>query len=307
MKIQQNQQQENFDNSDIDWQLLAEPQEDQSDTLIVLDFARKRGNMLTDTSNNPTFFDGEVTLSNDAVSLDLDYCIPAPYDHPNIQRACDLVRLWPTVFTQFKHLIESVSVFVDSRNPEDKIVGSISGHGYNFGYIATTVNNYCGFAQALVHEMAHHKLYALGVQIDTAERIIRNSSEQKYRSPVRYDCWRPMPAVLHGQYSFTHVLALEIEIIKSRQEPKRERYIAEHELSKNLARLEFGLKVIQEHAEVDEIGKEFLTGLFYWSNRLFEEAYAILDEFKIPPAVFQHPFDAHPKKGGEFKLPSTNF
>lgn len=274
----------------IEWTRVAEPQSDQYDTLIVLDFLRRRGYVREDIGSAPTFFDGQVALRNDAVCL--DNCVPAQPDHPNINKGCDLIRLWPTVFTQCQLLIESVSPFIKPQDPCDATNGSTCGPGTRgFGTIASTINSYVGFAEAIVHEMGHHKLRALGFQYESAERIIRNPSDQKFKSPIRYDCLRPMPAVLHAQYSYTYVSALDIEIIKAGTDLSRDRRIAEDSLAKILPKLEFGLEVIRDNADTDSAGADFLEGYFAWLNRVLEEGYRILDKFKIPPNYFQHPLD----------------
>jgi len=130
----------------------------------------------------------------------MDHCYPAPVTHPNIVKAVDLLRLWPEVYLQFKELIERVYLFCEKGDPPDNVVGCCCGSGpEGFGAIAATVTNHVGFAEALVHEMSHHKLRALGVDFETAQHIVTNPSDATYPSPIRYDCYCPMSAVLHAQ------------------------------------------------------------------------------------------------------------
>src|SRR5262249_51972548 len=139
-----------LDHSRIAWERLAEPQDDQYDSLLTLEFARRRGYVRRDTGHDPTLFDGAVAIRPDDALLSPG-CVPASCDHPNLQRACDLVRLWPTVFRQCQLLIESVSVFVDTYHSWTS-GGSICGSGTRgFGTIASTVNSDIGFAEAIVH------------------------------------------------------------------------------------------------------------------------------------------------------------
>ncbi|MFX6277450.1 HEXXH motif-containing putative peptide modification protein, partial [Acinetobacter baumannii] len=79
-----------------------------------------------------------------------------------------------------------------------------SSHSWEqeFGAIHVTIDNVAGCAQALVHEMAHHKLRARGISIETAQRLIANPPSQRCASPIRKDRARPMTAVFHAQYSF---------------------------------------------------------------------------------------------------------
>ena len=68
------------------------------------------------------------------------------------------------------------------------------------------MNHHAGFAEALVHELGRtHKPRALGVGVETAERLVTNPSGQLHPSPIRYDCLRPMTAVVHAQDSYTYI------------------------------------------------------------------------------------------------------
>jgi HEXXH motif-containing protein len=204
-----------------------------------------------------------------------------------------LTRSWPAVFTQLQLLLESVNVFLHVKSPyDDDGIGSISGAGGSeFGIVSSTVNSAVGFAGSLVHEMAHHKLRALGVQFETAEKLIRNPPEQKFRSPVRYDCLRPMSAVLQGQYAFTYSAALSLAIVRLRMNPVRDRRIAEDALAVKLPKLVFGLEVLKRKAEVDAEGAAFLEGLFSWSYHLLDDGFALLNEMGVPVRKFAHPLN----------------
>lgn len=278
----------------VSWKRVAEPQSDQYDSMITLEFARRRGYVRRPIGGAPTFFDGRVAIWEDSVPLPPPY-VPARHDHPNVELACDLIRLWPSIFAQCQLLIESVSIFVDTRQPYVDVVGSTCGPGVRgFGTITSTIDSPVGFAEAILHEMAHQKLCALGVQLDTAERLITNSAEEKFPSPFNYDCLWPMPDVLHAQYSYTYSSALDIEMIRAATDANGHRRAAERSLAVNLPKLQFGLAVIREHARPDAAGADFLEGLFAWSARLLEEGYRIFESFQIPAKPFAHPLLATP-------------
>jgi hypothetical protein len=274
----------------IAWNRLAEPQDDQYDTRIVLEFARQRGYVRREPGDLLTCFDGKIAVRNECPDLAAD-CELTSADHPNVRKGCDLVRSWPAVFTQLQTLVDSVNLFLHTRTPyDDPGVGSMSGSGgTEFGAVSSTVNSAVGFAGSLVHELAHHKLRALGVQFETADRLIKNPPEQKFRSPVRYDCLRPMSAVLQGQYAFTYSAAMCVEIIRPGAEPERDRRIAEQALAVKLPKLVFGLEVLKRHAEADAEGAEFLEGLYDWSYRLFEDGFGLLEKMGVPLKRFAHP------------------
>lgn len=275
---------------EIHWELMAEPQSDQYDTKVTLEFAKQKGYRPSDIANNlPTFCDGHVVIRYDDKILE-PYCTAANHDHPNIERGGNLLRFWPEVFSQLQALVDTVSVFYDPEHTDDLVVGSICGPGEGgFGKIAATVTHHAGFAEALVHEMAHHKLRALGVHFDRSERIVANNPSQLFLSPIRHDIKRPMSAVLHAQYSYTYVTALDNAIVCARTEPDRDAVIAQAGIAVNVPKLQFGLKEIEENIKTGADGEAFLTGLYSWSERVFAESLSLLDELNISPQTFRHP------------------
>lgn len=272
----------------ISWDRMAEPQDDRYDTEVVLELMRRRGYVRRSLGGTPTFFDGKVAIVHYPVAAFPPSCKPAPADHPNLTAACDLVRLWPLAFQQIQDLLESVSVFL--LEGADRSYRSYSFLD-RFGVIAATINHPVDLAECLVHEMAHHKLCALGVEIDRAERIVINKPERVFLSPIRYDRLRPMSAVLHAQYAFTYAAALQIEMAKG-AEPEEYRRDAGNMLAGILPKLEFGERVIRDFAETDSAGDDFLRGYFAWLTRLLAEGHAVLDELGIVPQEFVHPLAA---------------
>ncbi len=91
----------------------------------------------------------------------------APLDHPNIGAAKTSWR-WAGGAPPVRRAAARGQPFVDvTLTPEQWQLNhgySSDGFRFPFGVVAATVDNAYGFAQALVHETAHHKLRALGVQ-----------------------------------------------------------------------------------------------------------------------------------------------
>lgn len=280
----------NMEQSEIIWKRVAEPQGDRYDSLVALHFAREKGYERPTVGDVPTILDGKVALGHDIWWVG-PFCEPAPLDHPNVEKGCELVRQWDAAFTQLQMLTDTVSIFLDSRSElYENTTGSMSTHDREtFGRVAATVNTAAGFAHALIHETSHNKLRALGIRFESAERIIRNSPEKKYQSPIRHDCLRPMQAVFHAQYSFTHVAALDIEVINSGKHLELNPVICTHSLADKLPKLQFGLNVIKRNVELDMAGDDFMLGFFEWSERVLAAGFGILDDMHIPPRPFAHP------------------
>jgi hypothetical protein len=268
---------------------MAEPQSDQYDSRVTLAFAQGTGYRRREPGGSPSFLDGRVALRPGTEFFPMG-CVPAPPDHPNVALGEALLRLWPEVHSQFVALVDTVSLFLDPQVEDDCVIGSICGPGAEgFGSIAATVNHHVGFAEALVHELAHHKLRALGVGVETAERLVTNSSGQLHPSPIRYDCLRPMTAVVHAQYSYTYIAALDLKIVHApATPPQRARRIAQGSLAVILPKLEFGSGVIAYHAAFDTPGVDFFDGFLRWNRRILEEGYTTLEALDVRPQPFHH-------------------
>jgi HEXXH motif-containing protein len=141
-----------------------------------------------------------------------------------------------------------------------------------FGSVAASVDSPVGFAQAIVHEMAHHKLRGLGIEVNAARALIINDSSQLFQSPIRYDCLRPMAAVLHAQYSFTYVSMLNISVVASgiAVDGEDSEAAALYFLSRHIPKLEFGMSVIEKNIQVDSPGRAFLDGYVAWFRQVVE-------------------------------------
>jgi HEXXH motif-containing protein len=275
----------------IHWRRMVEPQPDHYDTAMTLRLAGETTTALrpqpyrrTAPAREPTIFDGSVAVRHVYRELP-EFCaglgasegnfLDAPTDHPNLRRAAELIRCWPTVFEQCQQLLEAVHPAIDVRIPfrtNDLYRGSNS-HSYErrFGTLWATIHCQFGLANAVVHEMAHQKLRALGVSVESAMRIVANDPTERYESPVIKDRLRPMMAVLHAEYSFLYVTELELHIVRSMAPgPTRRALMAV--LATNRGRISQGLAVLRRHLRTDAEGGEFAEALFRWADRLIAEA-----------------------------------
>ena len=132
-----------------------------------------------------------------------------------------------------------------------------------WGHPAT--HNALGFAQALIHEMAHQKLRALGVSIETAERLIANDPSQRFESPIRKDQTRPMTAVFHAQYSFIHVTALDLHMLAAAQTEREWQHILMLP-ARNVPRMQEGYEEVSRHIETYAAGRLFVDAFMKWSQ-----------------------------------------
>ena len=84
-----------------------------------------------------------------------------------------------------------------------------------------------------------------------------------------------MTAVLHAQYSFVYVTALDVHMFAAEQSPLK-REIFGQVLQSNLSKIEEGYLTIRKHIKPAQHGKEFLDGFFSWTERTILSAKDLL-------------------------------
>ncbi len=269
----------------LDWSRLAEPQADQYDTNAILQLAssttspaRPNPYQRRPVEDSPSVFDGCVAVryvyheSPEFESLAMQYP-DAPLDHQNIVIAAEYVRTWPIAFTQCRQLLDSIHPALHPEMPleSSEIYRGSLCHSYEslFGTMWATIFCPLGLAEAMVHEVAHQKLRVLGVSVESATAIVGNDPTDLYVSPIIKDRLRPLTAVLHAAYSYVHVTALDIAIVKAEQNPVR-REVMCGVLETNLTRIEEGYETLRKHLIPAAHGKEFIQSFFAWTERTID-------------------------------------
>jgi hypothetical protein len=273
---------------EIDWKRMAMPQPDGYDTLVTLRLAMTSTSLLRPRRYHrlppdgaPTIFGGRVAVRNrPSGGLVGTRYVPASPTHPNLLLAETLVSAWPEVSFQFPKLIDTIQPWSDKTLTAEqwRVAPGSSSHSEEaeFGTIMVTVDSAIALAQAMVHEMAHHKLRALGISFLRARRLITNDPSELYISPIRKDRKRPMTAVLHAQYSFIHVTALDIAIYDSSSTTSEDRSLGVLLLERNVPKMEAGYAEIKRHARTDDSGAVFLDSFMSWSRAVLTRGREIL-------------------------------
>ena len=276
--------------TDVDWSRLAEPQADGYDTGQALWFAehevspsRPQPYRRRPADGAPTLFEGQVAVRNRPVGgLQPPRYAPAAPDHPHLPKAAACVAIWPEMARQLPALVDTVQPWSDVSVPAEtwlQVPGS-SSHSEEgeFGVVMVTVDSPIATAQAMVHEMAHHKLRAFGVSLLSATRLVTNDPADLYVSPIITDRRRPMTAVLHAQYSFMHVTALDVAIYDGAEGDQALADQAVFLLARNVPRMERGYEEIARHIRTDDAGAAFVDAFMAWSSRVLARGREILDE-----------------------------
>jgi HEXXH motif-containing protein len=265
----------------IEWSRMAEPQVDAYDTRSVLRLADtlRHGHSVAATSipasAGSVWFDvAPVYAGRPAFERHFGRYRAASATHPNVARAVSLVDRWPCGSAQARSLIRVLHAALDPEVEDD--VGwnpdESSSHSYEdaIGTMWATVHSSVGLAEAIVHEMAHHKLRACGVRFETAECLVANLPGERYPSPILNGRKRPMPAILHAHYALLHMIALEIAILAARVAPAMP--LVRGLLRRHLNLVIGGDITLRRYLVVDEYGADFIPALRRWQTTLVGDA-----------------------------------
>ena len=278
-----------FDESSIDWSCLPEPQASGYDTHIALQLASCAGYTRRNVGDNPAILNGKVAVRCPEDDYHTpDGWKPAPSDNPNLAFAAGFLECWPEVLQQFSEIIHSIYPYSEPNLGEGSCSGPAQSaskkEGYSgkiFGAINVTVFDPVGTSEALVHELAHQKLWALGVDFEHASRLVLNPPTQQYPSPVRRDP-RPMTALVHAAYAWLYIVNLQLKMIpfesKKGVEPAVLQVFVDRYFARNLSNLEKAFKVVLENVEYDAAGEVFFASLFNWGTRLIDEGNKVIAE-----------------------------
>jgi HEXXH motif-containing protein len=261
---------------------MARPQVDGYDTSMVLHLAetertpwRSEPFRRPPPGGPPSVAGGAVAVRNDAPLLPAPRWRPVDGVHPNLERAIAFVERWPEVGRQWPQVLHTVQCFIDTDPPHGRLYSASHSVSGRFGVIGLTVDCPLATAQALVHELAHTKLRAMGVDNENAVRIVANASDALFPSPVVVGQPRPMTAVLHAQYSFIHVTQLDLHMLEREADPATRADIRAL-LARNVPRMRAGLHTLQSNVQEGEDGAAFLRGFLDWCEAVLGEAEAVL-------------------------------
>lgn len=255
----------------IDWARMSEPQPGGEDTatLLALDRASRPS-----PERGPTVCEGRVALSCEGPLMPSPPYVAVDGIPAVLARAIGYVERWPAMAVQWPQIVRTIQPFTD---PVGGGPLRSSSHSVDTrpGVIALTVDCPLATAQAIVHETAHLKLRLMGVRNEAADRIVTNRPEALYESPVVTEMLRPMTAVLHAQYSFMHILQLDLEMLRQEEDADVRRDIKSL-LARNAPRMAKGLKTLRRDMRCDEAGAKFCDGFFRWCETALASSRAAL-------------------------------
>lgn len=270
----------------VDWTRMAAPQADDADTeeyLRQLRDGRYGKKALTTPAGALVWPDGRarwITAVEEKLMPSDEYLVLPPEDEI-VQAGVQLLDLWPEVRRQSALLMVGICPLTAKARADVRGMGhgcSCGHFGDNFGCIYGTADDSWGFAEAIVHEMAHWKLRALGIWFEEwTDAVLAHQWDELYASPVRKDKPRPMGAVLHAQYSYVHVARMVTLALAQKEKPDTQ---DTDWAALQLSRITEGRGTLQTHAKGTEQGEAFLSGLDKWTGEVLADGQAIIDAAK---------------------------
>lgn len=262
--------------------VMAVPQEDGKDTELLLKYGEHSPLIPTERLREGEYgiFGGRVALRHYYQPL-LQEFNNAPFDHPNIGAAEALIESWPEIYDQCGEVLNAFHpVLIKGVEDDGTYKGSNSHQPKDtLGSMWATVHDPVLLAQAIVHELAHNKLFAIGQYFGTSEPFFENDQKELYDSPIRLDVLRPMSAVFHAVYAFVHVLALDRKMLRlklSDQEHRQVRGLLHY----NALRMRKGAELIEKCARLTKQGECFVATFLTWAHDEITQALEICNSTK---------------------------
>lgn len=259
-----------------EWQYMAVPRKDALDTKLLEAYAAQTSLKIEEgvRAGEPSLFNGKVAIRHFTWEQDfLEHFKHAPLNHTTIHAAEQLLTVWPEIYEQCGTLLKSFNPLLIKGVQNDTNYNASNSHQVKgkLGAIWATVHHPVLLAQAFVHELAHTKLFALGQHFETSGPLFDNSEKDLFDSPIRLDIPRPISALFHGVYAFTHVLALDRKLyIQSSNNEEKMHLLGL--LWLNALRVKKGLETVVKSAKLRPEGEHFMQAFLPWAQEEITEA-----------------------------------
>lgn len=300
----------NLKELDINWDEYIIPQSDKKDVKIFQSILKEHYNYepISSDEYDVTMFDSEVGV------IDWIYEESSRLEKPKLddRRISDIqtsLEPWDNGYIMCKSMLDNFMPTVVKEAPYKMMIGCSCGiYGkkpYDDRYdkpeisVMATINGTVGAAEGIVHELGHHKLHALGLDLEKyTDDFFENDFEEVFHSPVRFDKKRPISAVVHAEFSYIYVTEyynkfldwmLENEIGIYEQNSVRGYFQRQ---AYNLKRIGNGLNTIPEDMKVTDEGERFMESLLQYGTKVWYYGYE-----QLVNAGFDEELDWEPENG----------
>lgn len=292
-----------YDDIDVDWSKMAEPQPDNSDVRDI----NKVAEILFDYKK-PSFpdqkqlLDGKVAIFHTSNQYGGDIKILGPRSKFlfHLQEINDnFKKVSPKYYSSVR---EQLDVFVptyDYSAKESAGLGctcgpvckayenSVKGVDTPAIGVTSTVNNYVGAMDGITHETYHQRLYQIGVEMEESNlQLIGNDPNDLFHSTIRFDIMRPMTACVQAIYSYTAVTELYADLIRYclENEEEKERWGLSSLLSTsayNVLRIYRGRDLMNNDLVTKtDAGAAYFDGFYKYLDRVINETIELMEPYQ---------------------------
>ena len=304
----------------IDWKRVCKPQPDQYDSHVIARLLHERHGWVKRVPQPgvPTICDGMVAVVKDPTQTEEsiawanaqrpDYPLYNGVDHWNDTIAAKIdpyLRTWTEGHEMLKLFLDEFWPKWSGTMTEDTM-GCVSGHyelanrwkyptsmrDMTLNAVYVTINSPQGCAEGIYHEVGHARLEALGINIENHDgRLILNTDDELYFSPIRRDKKRPMSAVIQAIYSWIIFSENDLQCATVPGTNSAQYLVW------NLPKIEDGLKEIQAHVRTTPEGKDFMDSYLEWGYDVCDRARLYCRE------TFGTEYQSRYDRASEYKLP----
>ncbi len=203
-------------------------------------------------------------------------------DHhdPQIQAVRSLMKSWPVARNSVGRIVTQFAPIVPTTPMVDTARGSTSGHyiredGNRLAY--TTIYDALGCWEALLHELYHLRLWAMGIRLEDHDGEFLDhplDDSELFISPIRKDKRRPMSACLHGWMAWIAICQADLNMLDYGEATSNVEDLSIRQMLKwNIPKVEEGLLTFEKHACWNEAGQPFAEKLYSWASDVIADGW----------------------------------
>lgn len=292
-----------YDELNIDWSRMLEPQDDNYDVDNITLIANKMfGYEKPNVSNDLNFLNGKVHLFQRQVhGEEIEVDLSSEGTQTTLKEVDFLIKsLTPKYYNSITQFLDGYAPFHQKDTETSRsFIGCVCGPvtrtydtSHYLGFPAVSVTSclfsVIGAADGIIHESWHQRLYQMGMEMEQHnQQLIGNHPDDLYNSPIRFDKKRPMSACVQAIYSYIAVSEFHKELLKYVIENK-ETPIGPADLGNvlsinayNLFRIKNGYNLLsKELTSITKSGESFVHNFLLYNKRVIDELEEILSEYK---------------------------
>lgn len=292
-----------YDDIDVEWSKMAEPQPDNSDVRDI----NKVAKILFDYEkphfpDQKQLLDGKVAIFHTSNQYGGTIKILKPtskYAYHLKEINDNFLKISPKYYNTIREQLDIFVPTYDYHVKEQAGLGctcgpvckafenSVEGVDIPAIGVTSTVNNYVSAIDGITHETFHQRLYQIGVEMEESNlQLVGNDPNDLYHSTIRFDIMRPMTACVQAIYSYTAVTELYGDLIRYCLENEDE--LKKWDLGSLLSTSAYNVLRIYRGKELMDndlvtktnAGAAYFDGFYKYLNRVVSETIELMEPYQ---------------------------